>query len=52
MLYLVHRNRDGGGVAIYLRNSLNYTVRDDFTDESLETINAWNYEAESQTIYS
>ena len=32
------RNRHGGGVAIYLRNSLNYTVRDDLTDESLETL--------------
>ena len=30
--------RLGGGVAIYLRNSLNYTVRDDLTGESLETL--------------
>jgi exonuclease III len=32
------RNRHSGGVAIYLRKSLNYTVRDDLTDESLETL--------------
>jgi hypothetical protein len=32
------RNRHGGGVAIYIRNSLNKTVRDDLTDESLETL--------------
>ena len=32
------RNRHGGGVAIYVRNSLNYTVRDDFTNDSLETL--------------
>jgi hypothetical protein len=31
------RNRHGEGVAIYIRNSLNKTVRDDLTDESLET---------------
>jgi hypothetical protein len=30
--------RHGGGVAIYLRHYLNYTVRDDLTDESLETL--------------
>ena len=32
------RNRHGGGVAIYIRNSLNKTVIDDLTDESLETL--------------
>jgi exonuclease III len=32
------RNRHGGGVAIYIRNSINYIIRDDLFDENLETI--------------
>ena len=32
------RNRHGGGVVIYIRNSINYTVRDNLTDESLKAI--------------
>ena len=32
------RNRHGGGVAIYIRNTINYSIRDDLTDENLETI--------------
>jgi hypothetical protein len=32
------RNRHCGGVAIYIRNSINYIIRDDLFDENLETI--------------
>ena len=32
------RNRHGGGVVIYTRSSINYTVRDDLAHESLEAI--------------
>ena len=32
------RNRHGGGVVIYIRNSINYTVRDGLSDESLEAV--------------
>ena len=32
------RNRHGGGVVIYIRSSINYTVRDDLAYESLEAI--------------
>jgi exonuclease III len=32
------RNRHGGGVAIYITNSINFTIRDDLTDDNLETI--------------
>lgn len=32
------RNRHGGGVAIYIRNSINYKVRDELMQDNLETI--------------
>ena len=32
------RNRHGGGVAIYIRTSINFIIRDDLTDDNLETI--------------
>ena len=32
------RNRHSGGVAICIRNTINYSIRDDLTDENLETI--------------
>ena len=32
------RNRHGGGLAIYIRNSINYIIRDDLFEENLETI--------------
>ena len=30
--------RNGGGVCIYLRNNINYNIRDDFCDEQLECL--------------
>ena len=33
-----YRNRHGGGVAIYIRTSINFIIRDDLTDDNLETI--------------
>ncbi len=32
------RNRHGGGVAIHIRTSINFIIRDDLTDDNLETI--------------
>ena len=32
------RNRHGGGVAIYIRTSINFIIRDDLTADNLETI--------------
>ena len=32
------RNRHGGGVAMYIRSTINYSVRDDLSDENIETI--------------
>ena len=32
------RNRNGGGVAIYVRSTINYMVRGEFDTEGLETI--------------
>ena len=32
------RNRHGGGVAIYIRSTINYLDRDDLSDENIETI--------------
>ena len=32
------RNRNGGGVTIYVRNSINYKIRNDLQPEDLETI--------------
>jgi exonuclease III len=33
------RNRNGGGVAIYIRNSINYKIRNDLQPEDLEIKN-------------
>ena len=32
------RNRNGGGVALYIRNVIDYGIRNDFMNEKLETI--------------
>jgi hypothetical protein len=32
------RNRHGGWVAIYIRTSINFIIRDDITDDNLETV--------------
>ena len=32
------RNRQGGGVAVFLRNTINYKIRSDLNDDNLETI--------------
>ena len=33
-----HRNRNGGGVALYIRNVIDYKIRNDLMNEKLETI--------------
>jgi hypothetical protein len=32
------RNRNGGGVALYIRNVIDYKIRNDLMNENLETI--------------
>ena len=46
------RNRHGGGVATFIRNTINYKIRSDIMPENLETITVDNhgYQTKGKTV--